>query len=95
MQCKLTICDYATGGLLENTLLTPVTRPYLHFVEDNKATIVIKGLKEFWQAKEAHETQLKISFKDGTIHKKNIPFRGNRVKQYAVEYICQQIENYL
>lgn len=89
----LTISDLATGGLLESTLRTPLTHSHLNFSSIDP-DIEIKGLSAYWQKNgEPHQTELIITFlKTSTPPiKVNIPFRGSRVKFYAVEYICQQI----
>lgn len=91
----LSIQDLATGGLLENSLLTPETYPHLNFATHVDPIVEIKGLEEFWLTKESKETSIEIRFSNGQSSKKHIPFRGSRVKQYAVEYICQQIYLFL
>ncbi|MHB1947085.1 MAG: competence/damage-inducible protein A [Gammaproteobacteria bacterium] len=91
----LTIKDSATGGLLESIIKTQKTRAHLDFASTNP-TIEIRGLTEFWQNHDTTETQLEILFKGNTISK-NIPLRGRvgRVKLYAVEFICQQIFQFI
>lgn len=104
LNSTLAICDFATGGLLESMLKTPETNSHLIFLYDLKKSsaalqIKISGLTEFWQQIDNYtNTVLEISF---IIQGKNqeskhtIPFRGYRVKQYAVEFICWQIYNFL
>ncbi len=93
---NLTISDDATGGLLESTIKTPKTVARLDFGLDKNITpnITIHGLKEFWQQSESTQTELSIHFnladKQKTITS-IIPFRGYRVKQYAVEFICWKL----
>jgi nicotinamide-nucleotide amidase len=95
----LKICDLATGGLLESHLKTPKTYPHLYFTHNpHEANVTIKGLEEFWQASEKTQTQLIIEFNFN--HNKNvtesiIPFRGHRVKQYALEFICWKLYSFL
>jgi len=100
----LGICDQATGGLLEATLKSPENQAHLYFSTDknfphNMPHIVITGLDDFWQGKfDLNQTWLKTSFTHNnatyTIDKK-IPFRGKRVKQYAVELLCYQINQFI
>ena len=95
---ELSICDFATGGLLETTIKTPQTRTHLNFNYDTQAAhhIMIKGLNEFWQNTTETKTQLEIYFNldsDKETIQITIPFRGSRVKQYAVEFICWKILN--
>jgi len=61
--------------------------------EKNNIDILIQGLEEYWSAEESAQTTLSIQFSDAAknIIKKIIPLRGDRVKQYAVEFICQQL----
>lgn len=93
----LRIRDLATGGLLENTLKTPETCGHVDFSDHTNPMIEITGLTEFWQAIDTSDTQLTISFADGTSVQKQIQLRGrsSRVKQYAVELISQQIESFI
>ncbi len=90
----LKICDHATGGLLESIIKTPKTSSHLDFFRDNEPHVHIKGLDEFWKSSDTTQTTLTILFnldeKKETIESV-IPFRGMRVKQYAVEFICKQI----
>jgi nicotinamide-nucleotide amidase len=105
LQNKVTICDFATGGLLEATLKTPSTLSHLSFSHDKTMlspemlTIEIHGLIEFWEQKNVGgSTHLEILFvRDDTETKIqiNIPFRDNRVKLYAVEFICGRIYQFL
>lgn len=92
----LKICDAATGGLLESIIKTPQTYSHLDFVSHpHEANVTIKGLAEFWHASEKTQTTLTIDFNfDGEKFAKTesmIPFRGHRVKQYAVELICWKL----
>lgn len=91
----LSIRDFATGGLLENTLKTPATYLHLDFFPQSNATITIKGLDAFWQNKTGTQTSLEIQFMGQKFLKKQIPFRGSRVKQYALELICHEIYQFL
>ncbi len=90
----LQICDQATGGLLESVLKTPKTAAHLLFTSEETPTtqISIQGLDEYWQA--ASVTQTNLHIKNSMTQKElsvEIPFRGSRVKQYAVEFICWQL----
>lgn len=89
---KLVIADFATGGLLENILQTPETFQHLVFTQQ-EADIEIFGLEEFWQQREKQTTQIILNFKGEKISAE-IPFRGERVKLYAVEWICKMILTY-
>jgi nicotinamide-nucleotide amidase len=94
LHTPLKISDFATGGLLESTLKTPDTFSHIQFVHEPHSDIEIYGLNEFWENKTATETSLKLIFKkNNTIETitKNIPFRGTRVKQFAVECIAREI----
>lgn len=96
---SVNICDLATGGLLESILKTPQTKSHLYFSYDLQETrpgvnVQINGLEEFWQEKDSPKTSLEIIFLHNNIQnqiKKEIPLRGLRVKQYAVEFICKYI----
>lgn len=97
----LGIADHATCGALEAAISTPKTREKLHFSDQTMhlplaiPQIEIRGLTEFWQAQQdATHTQLQIIFFDNEKQNETgieIPFRGKRVIQYAVEFICHQI----
>ncbi len=95
--CFLDIHDHATGGLLEATIKTPKTFSYVSFSEEktsslNHLRIKILGLKEFWENKKnCTNTHLEIKFNEAKAITIDLPFRDQRVKQYAVEFICQQI----
>lgn len=90
------ICDFATGGLLEATIKTPKTFSHLNFIHDKNKThhLIINGLDEFWQNSTATQTTIKMDL-NLNHHKDSIesliPFRGQRVKQYAVEWICWKL----
>lgn len=87
------ICDQATGGLLENTLKTPKNQHILKFFsEKNDVDILIQGLNEYWFSEaNRHQATLSIKFLNNQIQPihQTIPLRGDRVKQYAVEFICK------
>jgi len=104
LNATLAICDFATGGLLESILKTPETNSHLNFLYDLQKSsaalqIKISGLAEFWQQIDNYaNTILEISFTTQDKHqasRNTIPFRGYRVKQYAVEFICWQIYKFL
>ena len=97
----LAISDYATGGALEATLKTPKTYTHLDFSSTKKSfpQIEIHGLNEFWQGNtDVTITEIDIRFKlanhEHRVHVE-IPFRGKRVIQYAVEFVCHQIDKAL
>ncbi len=91
----LTIRDSATGGLLEHTLKTPETTAHIDFATNVDPVVIIKGLKEFWLGDKNSKTELEITFVNGKRINQKIPFRGSRVKQYAVEFICHQINEFV
>jgi len=86
------INDQATGGLLENTLKTPENQHILRFDNTEKYDVLIQGLAEYWHTQDSNQATIVIKFSDNneTIEK-TIPLRGERVKKYAVEFICQQL----
>lgn len=94
------IKDEATGGLLASVIKTPKTYSYLNFSDTPSPTdipIKISGLHEYWEEKNSSFSFLEIIFQENPTPKKlnfKIPFRGMRVKQYAVELICKEILNY-
>ena len=58
----------------------------------------INGLKDFWENKLVNHTVLEIIYTNQNIIKPTkftIPFRSNRVKLYAVEFISQKIFQFL
>lgn len=89
----LRIQDKATGGLLEATIKTPQNIAHLNF-NSQTCDIVIEGLEEYWQQIKTNQTTLHINFKNNK-ESKQIPFRGSRVKQYAVELICWELYKFL
>lgn len=91
----LNIRDSATGGLLEFTLQTPETHTHLNFFPENSAEVEIIGLDEYWSNQYGSHSHLEIKFRDQKSTKYPIPFRGSRVKLYAVEFICNKIDDYL
>jgi len=99
----IAIADHATGGLLESIIKTPRTAAHLHFLNDltqslHSLNIAIDGLDEFWQNQNTALTSLELRFMtEQTQHHSHhdLPFRGLRVKQYAVELICRQLYTYL
>ena len=94
---KLHIKDLVSGGTLENILKTPLTYPYLNFLDQSTDTadisITINGLTEYWQNIETSLTEFTLSITDNNntqIFSKKIPLRGPRVKSYVAEFACQQ-----
>lgn len=97
---KIQICDQATGGLLQTVLQTPQTMHSVIFTHEKDfssdyPSFALSGLKEYWQQqKDSLETQLVLRFHHNDQHKEisiNAPNRGDRVKRYAVEWVCYQI----
>jgi nicotinamide-nucleotide amidase len=104
LEHPLTIIDTATGGSLEATLKTPDNHTKLNFYSDispvktSGIIVRIQGLKDFWEQHQVHHTVLEITFTNENVitpAKFTIPFRSNRVKLYAVEFISQKIFQYL
>lgn len=95
----LKICDQATGGSLESIIKTPKTHARVLFTSlvDQDANVVITGLDEFWNGSDATRTTLSVSFQEDTEKSiaSVIPCRGHRVKQYAVEFICWKLWEFL
>lgn len=95
---SLDVIDFATGGLLEATLKVPEITSLINFnqklksLPENTIQIEIVGLEEFWtNQKECTQTNLKIIFNQLDEINLSIPFRGQHVKNYAVELICREI----
>lgn len=97
---KIQICDRATGGLLESTLKTPKTCEQIIFADENNFSpvlpgFVLSGLNDYWERKrDLTETSVELTYQinqlDKTI-KIPVPFRGDRVKNYVVEWACHQM----
>ncbi|MES2218821.1 MAG: molybdopterin-binding protein [Pseudomonadota bacterium] len=94
----LQISDHATGGALQQAVLTPQNYAHLRFTDEINANlphVFIEGLAEFWEAKpDTTLTSLKLRFPHEEINV-DIPFRGKRVIQYAVEILAHYIDEYL
>lgn len=90
----LNIRDLATGGLLESVIKTPHNANKINFNNQNP-DITIEGLENYWAGKKSNETRLKLHFANGQIIEKSIPFRVDRVKMYASEWIANQICLYI
>lgn len=96
----LHFCDRATGGLLESTLETPKTHTHMKFSSNRKSkhNVLIEGLTEFWRETDTTLTRLTLHLnlneKCNTLDVE-IPFRGARVKQYATEFICWKVLEFL
>jgi nicotinamide-nucleotide amidase len=95
---KLAITDHATGGALEVALKTPQTSDHVEFSNEKKGLlhVEINGLKEFWsqapgEIKLAHLDMIFTKNNDQERLHAEIPFRGKRVIQYAVEFIACEI----
>jgi nicotinamide-nucleotide amidase len=101
----LGICDHATGGMLETAIRTPQTNKKLQFAQqvsdfpDTIPHIEIHGLNDYWQENyDVTQTNLGISLthnKEQRHVRIDIPFRGKHVVQYAVEFICSQVHDFL
>lgn len=100
---EIIIDDIATGGLLEFTLSTIITKSKIKFSSTNtdpqQLVIHIRGLDEFWNnQKEPGTTSLTIDYYKGnsTIHHEyKIPYRLERVRLYAVEFIADKVYQFL
>jgi nicotinamide-nucleotide amidase len=97
---RFLIDDAVTGGLLQTALLSPETYPNLRFDQSANATaedtlIKISGLNEYWNiASESQKSQITMIFKTPeNTHTFDIavPYRGLRMKAYAMEAICIQL----
>lgn len=97
----ITLSDYATGGALQSTLLTPETYSHLNFTHTGNKNfhIEIHGLNEYWQNKsDTTVTTLEITLSQHSEQHhitQTIPLRGKRVILYAVEFICHQINLFI
>lgn len=94
----LQISDHATGGALQQLLITPQNSTRVRFTDEIDPAlphVTIKGLAEFWQAKpDTTLTTLNIRFPDNEVAL-NIPFRGKRVILYAVEIVAKHIYEFI
>jgi nicotinamide-nucleotide amidase len=97
---KLGINDRATGGALQRALLQPETNAFLLFDDQTiMPRVEISGLMEYWQS-QPDKTQCELSMTFVTAEKSvtksfTLPFRGKRVIAYAVEFICEQVTQFL
>ncbi len=101
---KIQICDHTTGGLLESLIRTPKNTARLLFTETTLFSaelpgITIAGLTELWQQEvNCKTTLIQLHY---SLHgqQKTIsilaPYRGERVKQYAAEWVSYQISELL
>lgn len=100
-QTKIGICDQATGGLLESIIQTPQTKANLFFSDFPKEIphVEIKGLTAYWQQeknKTHTELELVFHFQDSKkIIKTEMIFRDERVKRFAVEFVCYHVLEFL
>ncbi len=98
---SLSICDLATGGSLEACIKTPDTQTKLAFTYDKQcaANLLIQGLDAFWKKDMSTvKTTLELQFNLDSIQETlnlTIPFRDDRVKQYAVELTCSKMITYM
>lgn len=95
---KIIIIDEATKGLLAATILSPQNYQNILFsneVDSNKHFFRITGLDAFWhQEQNTVKTDLHLEHfyqHKNSSHDISLPFRGEQVKKYAVEWICYQI----
>ena len=88
---------------VESVLKTPFNHSYLNFNHEiattDSPTFLINGLTEYWQ-QETNCTQTEVTldyfFRDKhETFKRGVPFRGDRIKRFAAEWICYQIKNIL
>jgi nicotinamide-nucleotide amidase len=94
---NLQISDHATGGALQSALQTPKNYQQVRFTEsidNSKPFVFIDGLKDYWSEQDTMKTTLTMEFSDHTVTL-DIPFRGKRVIQYAVEIAAHHIDEYL
>jgi nicotinamide-nucleotide amidase len=94
----LQISDHATGGALQHTLKIPknyMQVRYTDAIDTSKPFVTIQGLAEYWQEKaDTTKTMLTLRFPNHEVEL-DIPFRGKRVIQYAVEIAAHHIDDYL
>ena len=89
---KIMIIDKATGGLLQQSILSRKNHQRICFHLECNASIRfhIEGLNEYWQSIDTTTTKLKIKYQVGN-HSGNeevdIPFRSARVLDYATEWL--------
>lgn len=97
----LAICDQATGGLLQATLLTPLTKSYLNFTRtdiQHAVRIEVLGLNNYWQHNQASHTEFSLTLQLAEqTYQRNFQIRYGRrdVRSYAVELICWEILKFL
>ncbi len=92
---SLKICDEVTGGVLESTLLTPQTRPFLQFVKQEQADVVLTGLNEYWQDQPAQgNSEIKLQWHN-KVFTRPLFYRGKIVRQFVTEWVCWQISSEL
>jgi nicotinamide-nucleotide amidase len=93
----LQISDHATGGALQHALKIPKNYfqvRYTDAIDTSKPYVTIQGLAEYWQEKDANKTSLTLHFPNHEVELE-IPFRGRRVIQYAVEIAAHHIGEYV
>lgn len=87
------ITDYATGGELEQRVLTPNNHHRLIFHDQHQETnmaFTLAGLEAYWEQQEATTTSVTV---EGPQGQKSYEFRyyGRRVLAYAAEVACFHI----
>jgi nicotinamide-nucleotide amidase len=101
---KICISDSATGGLLEYILKTPGTISHLSFSNNqplsaDMPTFILSGLHEFWQQEHTKvKTPVELNYYFQGKHKRltaEAPHRGERVKRFAAEWACYEINKLL
>jgi nicotinamide-nucleotide amidase len=85
------IFDAVTGGVLQSTITSPITQPYLQFVTDAKdADISITGLKEYWQGLPAPgHSDIILNINQTHITRKTY-YRGASIRSWVTEWACWQ-----
>lgn len=100
----LIIDDQATGGELQTRLQTPTTHQIVQFssLDLNKLTnlaISIRGLDELWRGEPTSgntNIHLEFYYQSQIISvNKTLPYRHHGVVKYAVEYVADQILQFL
>lgn len=91
---RLTICDTATGGMLQQLLTTPATREYLQFINNtDTANITISGLSEYWQGITAPGyTTLQLHYHQHNLDTK-LYYRDDKIRLSAAEWVCWRVLN--
>ncbi len=103
MTQPITIIDNATHGFLATQLLTPKTYKKVTFPEHpishTGLTIIISGMRRYWQQQNCNLFVLDILILEPMHPARStqlkIPNRGQRSLEYAAEYLCWKIYQFV